>query len=114
MTSGSWDTITNVFDLRRKDPFAEPAKVIENPSGVHSLAVSLDNRRILSGSTTGPTVLELNGEATSYRLPASDVTSVALTPDGRRAVTGSDLNVRIWELELEDLLATAKQLVGSD
>ena len=110
LATGSWDKLTNLFDLHRSDPFGEPARTIKNPSSVGSLSFSLDSQRLISGSGIMPTVIDLSRypqQVEEIKLPVEDAQAVALTPDGKRAITGTRIEARIWDLDIESLLSSA-------
>ena len=69
---------------------------------VHSVALSSDGRRVLSGSEDGTTRLwdtETGVERCRCEGHTAGVTSVALTDDGRLALSGSkDGTAKLWEL----------------
>jgi WD40 repeat protein len=85
---------------------------------VTSLAISSDNRLLLTGSadktarlwdiSTGQLLRVFSGHTAA-------VTSVAFTPDGKKIVTGSlDKTIRTWITDYNDFLAYACTRVGTD
>jgi hypothetical protein len=84
---------------------------------VNSVAISLDGRRIVSGSkdktvrvwdiATGQNVLTLTGHA-------DEVNSVAISPDARRIVSGSsDRSVKVWDIRTGQNLFTFNEHVNA-
>ena len=100
---------------------ARPSRVLaELPEPVHAVAVSPDGRHALCGTgswnwsslTTRTAGLRLPDLATGHRLRTlgtdrKRVATVAFTPDGRHALSGSeDGALRLWELRTGDCLLT--------
>ena len=116
LATASWDKRTNLFDLQRRHPLAEPVETIETAGSIQSLTFSLDGRRLIAGSMAMPIVIDLErypDEIGTYALPVESVSTVALTPDGKRAITGARNEVQIWDLDIETLLSNAKARVGT-
>ena len=69
------------------------------------LTAGEDNRAILWDAATGKPILELVGHTAA-------VTSVTISSDGKRAVTGSrDSTAKLWELKEEDDKTESKELL---
>src|SRR5262249_15335197 len=68
---------------------------------VISLSLSKDGSRLLSGSHDGARVWETGGSQEPKPLNSGTAKFVALSPDGRLALTSSDsgpVNVRLWDI----------------
>jgi len=85
---------------------------------VQHVLFSPESRRVYTGDEDGMVrVWDLDVEnpgATSIVLQGHQhsIRSMALAPDGRWLVTASYEGVRIWPLQMEDLMSAAKQAVG--
>jgi WD40 repeat protein len=122
--SGGGDGTVRAWDL---DTGQQQAKLGgERGSGVSAVAVSADGRRAISGGRNGTVrVWDLDtGEllhTLGRSLPPSErggahrsvvaghdgpVSAVAVSADGRRAVSGGDETVRVWDLDTGELLHT--------
>ena len=112
LATASWDDRTILFDLRKPKPFAEPARVFEDPSfGGKTVSFSRDSHRLISGGT----IIDLShypGKTELFELPVENIRATALTPNGKRAITGTPYEVRIWDLEIGEMLTAAKKRVG--
>jgi len=108
--SGSDDKTVMVWDLEGN----QRPRVLEGHDGeVYSVALSADGKRAISGSggTLDPDfdveintvrVWDLEGNQSPRVLEGhtNQVTAVALSADGKRAVSGSwDMTLRVWDLE---------------
>ena len=115
LVTGSWDRTSNLFDLQQRQPFDEPARAISHSSGIRTFAFSADGHHFISGSSAIPVVVEVADDPsklTEFRLPVEGVQGVALTPDGKRAITGTSEEVRIWELDIESALTAARSRIA--
>jgi WD40 repeat protein len=87
-----WDVVTG-----------EKIRVMRHGNHVHGLAVFPDDRRALTGScdrTIGVWDLETGQQLRRITGVANgDGASVAVSPDGRRALFGVDNTIRLWDLE---------------
>jgi serine/threonine protein kinase/WD40 repeat protein len=72
-------------------------------TGVRSLAISADGRRVVSGHDDGKVVLwdaTTRQHLHSFKGHQFPVRAVAISPDGRRAISGGrDQTVRLWDLD---------------
>ncbi|MEM9809304.1 MAG: WD40 repeat domain-containing protein, partial [Cyanobacteria bacterium P01_D01_bin.56] len=102
----SYDYALHVWDLRNK---AEKYTLKGHTSWVNTLAVTANNRWVISGSDDctlklwnlddGRELKTLNGHTKSVR-------DVAITPDGKYAVSGSDdESLKVWNLNQESIIA---------
>ena len=108
--SGSSDKSLIVWDLESK-PGLHTRRA--HSTYVHALAVTPDGRRVVSGSKdatlavwsaeNGQRIQSLEGHTSSPAGRAgfsNSISAVAITPDGRRAVSASyDETVAVWDLE---------------
>jgi WD40 repeat protein len=80
---------------------AFPSKVVTDIIFGHYQTRSAQRRRTTLRSKFGWTTLPFVRNKGLYRQPARNdsVRIVALTPDGRRAVSGGDQTLRLWDLE---------------
>lgn len=108
--SGSTDLTRRIWDVAT----GKEIRCFPRSRGINCLAVCADGRRVLWGGggatlclwdmETGETVRDFRGHKIG---PHCGVMTVAISPDGKRALSGSvsdDNTVRLWELE------TGKQL----
>jgi GTPase SAR1 family protein len=117
VVSGAWDRYVKVWDVEANSILAT---FEEDSLGVMAVAITADGRRVVSGSQmdewryhrsqkkshvqvwdveTGKRLVSLEGHTHS-------VLAVAITEDGRRAVSGSqDNTVRVWDVETGRCLA---------
>lgn len=102
--SGGLDKSLRLWDLGT----GTPARTLAVSSPVLRLALSGDERRVLTGSADGsPRLIELAGGRERRLSPghAGVVVGVAFGPDGRMALTsGHDRVVRLWNMETDSNL----------
>jgi WD40 repeat protein len=111
------DKTARLWDLSAKDPAANP--VVLRGHDVTAVAISPDNRRVVTGSwdkTTRLWDLSAKDPAANpivLRGHESYVSAVAISPDNRSLVTASwDDTARLWPLQLADLVDLARVTVG--
>ena len=121
--SGSEDTTLRVWDLESGE---ELATLQGHADYVCAVAVTGDGRRAVSGGSWYNTLkvwdistglnagLESGEELATLRGHANWVSAVAVTGDGRRAVSGSwDNTLKVWDLESGEELATLQGHTGA-
>lgn len=109
VTSGSdgnarvWDTTTGRLLLTLEGHRGEVTGVDFSPDGEQIATASIDGTTQLWNAASGEELLTLGGHT-------SGVTGVAFYPDGKRLATSSlDGSVRIYALDIQDLLTLARQ-----
>jgi WD40 repeat protein len=119
LVTGSDDKAVRLWDLRVKDPAANPVVLRGHDGPVRAVAVSPDNRWLVTGSADKTARLsDLRAKdpaANPVVLRGHDgpVRAVAISPDNRWLVTGSlDNTARLWLLQMNDLVDLARTIVG--
>ena len=101
--------VTTIWDARDWSPVARL------PSGAIDVDFSPDGSTIATGNTDG-TVRLYDAATGALRLVLSGhdrwVTSVDFSPDGSKLASQSAGTVRVWALDLDDLLTIAEQEVS--
>jgi WD40 repeat protein len=105
---GLWAKTARLWDLSAKDPAANPVVLRGHEGAVRAVAISPDNRWVVTGSYdntarlwdlnalphwAGPPLLSAKDPAANpvvLRGHGRQVTAVAISPDNRWVVTGSD------------------------
>ena len=112
--SGSWDNSLRVWDLERG--VVSSVHRFEEGS-VHAIAVSSEGHLVLCAVGTGPGSdniivardLKKRENIFTLRGHSNRITSVVISADGRRAVSGSwDETMKVWDLESGTELQTIK------
>ncbi len=83
-------------------------------SEVTSIAYSPDGRRIATASRDGTAKLwdaSTGEESLTFLGDGSGLSDIAFSPDGTRLATGGDNGVRVYLLQIEDLIALARTRV---
>ena len=108
-----------LWDLSAKDPAANPVVLRGHDGAVNAVAISPDNRWVVTGSYDSTARLwDLSAKdpaANPVVLRGHDgpVIAVAISPDNRWVVTGSsDKTARLWLLQMNDLMNLARITVG--
>lgn len=99
IVSGSQDGTVRLWDAARE---TEERIIIRHLGWVTSVAISIDGRRVLSGSDDGFVYICGSSGNIIHRLEghAGEVYTVAFSPDGRHAVSGgNDKTVRLWDVD---------------
>ena len=93
---------------------AFPSKVVTDIIFGHYQTCSAQRRRTTLRSKFGRTTLPFVRNKGLYRQPARNVSVriVALTPDCRRAVSGGDQTLRLWDLESAQCLCMLEGHTG--
>jgi WD40 repeat protein len=105
-------------DLSAKDPAANPVVLSDHNGPVYGVAISPDNRWLVTGSS--------DNTARLWDLSAKDladnpvvlrgyheIRGVAISPDNRWVIAGCyDGRVRLWPLQTKDLIPFARITVG--
>lgn len=111
LSSNSRSEISGAYDFVRSQYKLE---ILRNGrSGVSSLALSRDGKRVISGSSDGSVrAWEQDGEEWVSALlnrHEHEMTSVAISNDGKRIVSGSrDKSVRVWEQDGEEWVSALR------
>lgn len=121
VATGGFDKIVRLWDLRTVDPPRRPKALSGHEGQIQSLAFSPDGRWLISGSDDRTArIWDMQADD-----PARDpivlkghtgpVSSLAISPNGRWLASGShgteahrDYYVRLWPLELDELVRTAR------
>jgi WD40 repeat protein len=114
------DNTARLWDLSAKDPAANPVVLRGHEGPVDAVAISLDNRWLVTGSWDNTAWLwDLSAKdpaANPVVLRGHEgwVTAVAISPDNHWVVTGSylDNTTRLWLLKMKDLIDCARITVG--
>jgi WD40 repeat protein/serine/threonine protein kinase len=103
---GGVDGAVRVFDVRS----GEEVKRFQAPAGVADLDVTSDGRRVVAGMDGGSAIVwdvQEDREHSRYELHSRTIRDVALSPDGRRALSaGYDGFVHHWEVQTGKVLRT--------
>jgi WD40 repeat protein len=119
VATGSWDRTARLWDLKARDPAAQPVVLEGHDGSVTAVAFSPDNRWVVTGSE--------DHTARLWDLKAADpaakpvvleghkgkITAVVFSPDNRWVVTGGgDYTARLWDLKATDFAAQPVLLKG--
>ncbi len=128
LATGSFDKSVRLWDLASDDP-ARSSHVLEgHTGGIRSLAFSPDGRWLATGSIDRTARLwdlatrdSSPPASTVLRGHDGPVNAIVISPGGRWIATGSgelyggsDQTVRLWDLQLESLLETARLRTASE
>ncbi len=83
---------------------SEVTSIAYSPDGTRIATASRDGMAKLWDATTGQELLTFFGDG-------SGLSDIAFSPDGRRLATGGDNGVRVYLLQIEDLIALARTRV---
>ena len=121
VATGSFDHTARLWMVGGPDPEATSVVLRGHEDRIHVLQFSPDGRCLVTGSSDRTARIWDLGAKHPGRTPivlrshADRVDSLAISPDSRRLATGSgdvqgpqDLAVRLWDLEVEGLLDTAR------
>jgi WD40 repeat protein len=103
--SGSYDKTLRVWDLES----GQCLRTFQCPTWIRALAPTPDGRQVVVsyGDTLGVWDLQSGETLRTLQGHTGPVTAVALTPDGRQAISGSyDKTVRVWNLQSGQPLMT--------
>jgi WD40 repeat protein len=121
VTGGGADHTARLWDLRAKDPAANPVVLRGHDGAVNAVAISADNRWVVTGSDDHTARLwDLSAKdpaANPVVLRGHDgpIRAVAISADSRWVVTGSDdKTARLWDLRAKDPAANPVVLRGHD
>ena len=130
LATGSEDGTARLWDLQAKDIAASATVLRGHEDAVTAVALSVDGRWLATGSGDGTVRLwnlqadDIAASATVLRGHESGarviviirgVTAVALSADGRWLATGSeDGTARLWNLQVDDIAASARVLRGHE
>jgi WD40 repeat protein/DNA-binding SARP family transcriptional activator/tRNA A-37 threonylcarbamoyl transferase component Bud32 len=107
------DGLAEIWDVQSRERVAVLAGP---PGGVNDLAYSSDGSRIAAASEDGLVRLfDAETGAQQLSLPRSGcaVEGVAFSPDGTKLASSSECDgVRIWALDIDDLLGIARRAAG--
>jgi len=119
--AGSADHTARLWDLRAKDPAANPVILRGHRSAVRAVAISPDSRWVVTGSDDNTARLwdlrakDPTANPVVLRGHEGKVYAVAISPDNRWLVTVSfDHTARLWDLRAEDPAASPLVLRGHD
>jgi WD40 repeat protein len=108
-------------DIRRGVRIDRPHRVFRGADARYPMKISPDGRWLITGSNDRKVVLLWNLTELSRNSPIAlrghedRITAVAFSSDSRTVYTGSlDGSVRIWDLDLNELIAVARRTVGRD
>lgn len=111
LATASLDGTTRVWDARSGEALwtigshtAAVTSVAYSPDGQHLATASRDGSVKLWGNRTNQEILTLNSNNTG-------INSLAFSPDGERLATGGDKGVRVYLLNVTDLMALAHNRV---
>jgi len=110
LATSSWYKDATVWDLSAKSPLSSPYLT---PGGSVPVAFSRDSRWCVAGTR----VIDLLAKSTKMELRGHTlgVSSVAITSDNRWVVTGGlDGTARMWEMNLDTLVARARKTIGRE
>jgi WD40 repeat protein len=113
----STDKTARLWDLSAKDPAVDPAVLRGHEGAISAVAISPDSRWIVTaGWDKSVRIWDLRNKDPSgvpmvLRGHQNSVMLVAFTPDNRRVVSCSH-DVRLWPLEVSDLIDLARVTVG--
>jgi len=108
VVTGSYDHTVRVWDLQSGDCL----RILEGPAaGASAVALTPDGQQAVTGGggRTDVRVWDLSSGTCVRTLKGHDVHAVAVTPDGRHALSASwDRTVRVWDLASGGCTATLK------
>jgi WD40 repeat protein len=112
------DSTARLWDLSAKNPTANPVVLRGHEGPVNAVAISPDNRWVVTGSDDSTARLwDLSAKdpaANSVALRGHEgpVKAMAISADNRWVVTGSgDKTARLWLLQMKDLMHLARTMV---
>jgi small GTP-binding protein len=114
--SGSYDSFIGVWEAKTGKNLAF---LKAHEGGLHYIAALPDSQRVLSCAATGdstPKLWDLDSDKClkTFDGHSSIICSVSVSPDGRRAVSGSyDKTLKYWDLETGQCLATLEGHSGN-
>jgi WD40 repeat protein len=127
LVSASMDKTARVWDLNADDPAASAVVLRGHEEYLNCLAISPDGRWLATGSDdhtvrlwelgveTHEVIANLAASRRILRGHLGKITSMALSPDGKRLMTGSnDRTARVWDLSTPDPAATPVVLYGHE
>ncbi len=97
-----WDALSGKELLNFTGHTSQITDISFSPDGTRLATASFDGTAKVWGAATGQELLTLNGNGIAI------LCCVAFSPDGRYLFTGGDDGVRVYTLEIEDLVALAK------
>ena len=121
LATGSADQTARLWDLKARDPAANPLVLRGHEDAVYTVAFSPDGRWLATGSrdhTARLWDLKAQDPAANplvLRSRENAVGAVAFSPDGHWLATGSeDKTARLWDLKAQDPAANPRVLEGHD
>jgi WD40 repeat protein len=120
LVTGSDDRTARLWDLKAKDPAANPVVLSGHEAAVTAVAISADNRWLVTGSHDRTarlwdlTAKDPAANPVVLRGHEAAVTVVAISADNRWLVTNSPRTVRLWDLRTKDSAANSVVLRGHE
>ena len=119
VVTASKDNTARLWDLRAKDPAANPVILRGHEAPAVRVAISSDNHRVVTGSDDKTARVwdlrakDLGANPVVLRGHGAQVNAVAISSDNRWLVTASsDNTARLWLLQVENLIEMAYFTVG--